>query len=111
MNKQETIYLASVRLTRILFYKACADLGYETSSPFNIRRIHDCTPEMRDKAGALYLKYILMCSNKTLKTIIDAHEEGICRRAENTLESIKGELLERVLYEENISDNKKIDLC
>ncbi|CAB4125526.1 hypothetical protein UFOVP53_160 [uncultured Caudovirales phage] len=109
MNKQETTYIASVRLTRILFYKACTDLKYETSSPFSIRRIHDCTPEMRDKAGALYLKYILMCSNRTLKTILDAHEEGICRRAENTLESIRGELLERVLYEEDISDNKAID--
>lgn len=105
MNK----YLASVRLTRILFYKACTDLGYETYNLFSIRRIHNCTPEMKNQAGVLYLKYILMCSNKTLKTIIDAHEEGFCRRAENTLESIKGELLERVLYEKDISDNKAIN--
>ena len=109
MNKQETTYLASVRLTRILFYKACTDLGYYTSCPLSVRRIHDCTPEMKDKAGALYIKYILMCSNRTLKTIIDTHEEGFCRRAENTLERIRNELLERVLYEEDISKDKTID--
>jgi len=109
VNKQETTYLASVRLTRILFYRACTDLGYETYHLYGVRRMHDCTPEMREEAGALYIKYILMCSNRTLKTIIDSHEEGICRRAENTLERIRNELLERVLYEEDISKDKTIN--
>jgi hypothetical protein len=103
---------ASFKLTQYLFSKACKDLGFTSyRSPYNgASIIVDTTPEKQAAVSELYLKYILQCSDDTLKTILDASDAYLVRRTQKTLEAIKNELLERVIYEEDSSKNKKVDI-
>ena len=109
---------ASFRITNALYYKAIIDCGYkaEKSNYSRVYRVQlndeeDNSDRVKKEIGERYLQYVIGCSSNTLQAILDSHEEGICIRASKTLEAIKNELLERVLYEKDISKDKKIDLC
>ena len=110
---------ASFRITNALYKKAIIDAGYEfRRAMFNIgwvisNILQEDTEAEKARAivSELYLSYVLKCSSSTLQAILDAAEAKICRRAEKTLEAIKNELLERVIYEEDLSKNKTIDIC
>lgn len=103
---------ASFRLTKYLYYRAIIDCGYDFNyiNGFVSRIVlADSNDEKKEKVSDRYLQLVLSCSNKTLKAILDANEEGICRRAGKTLDLIKIELFERVMNEEDSSKTKKIN--
>lgn len=109
---------ASFRLTNMLYRRAAIDSGYKVRKAFLGRGwiVEDLdllgfedVERIRGQVSDLYLKYILTCSNKTLKAILDAAEANICRRAGKTLEAIKTELFERVMNEEDSSKTKTIN--
>lgn len=109
---------ASIRLTRYLYYKAIIDCGYEArfNALFSNRISIANSDEVKsEKVSNRYLQLILTCSDKTLKVILDADEAGICRRAGKTLEAIKIELFERVMFERAMNEedsckDKTIDI-
>lgn len=109
---------ASFRLTHMLYRRAAIDCGHEVRrSIIGIGWVIEDLDELdfedveriRGQVSDLYLKYILTCSDKTLKAILDAAEANICRRAGKTLEAIKTELFERVMNEEDSSKTKTIN--
>jgi hypothetical protein len=115
----ESQMIASFRLTNALFRKAVINSGYKARKAIMGRGwiIEDLVDKefeeadiIRTQVSDLYLKYILTCSNKTLKAILDAAEANICRRAGKTLEAIKTELFERVMNEEDSSKDKAINV-
>jgi hypothetical protein len=114
----ESQMIASFRLTNMLYRKAAIDSGYEVrraimSRGWVIKNLEDLTfdevEKIKGQVSDLYLKYMLTCSDKTLKAILDAAEANICRRAGKTLEAIKTELFERVMNEEDSSKTKTIN--
>lgn len=83
--------------------RACYQIGYSNWDIKEDLFSSFITPkeaeDLQFKLGDLYVNIILNGSDRTLKAILDANDVGICRRTEFTLNAIKTELLERVLYE------------
>ena len=109
---------ASFRLTNMLYRRAAIDSGYRVRKAFLgrgwvVEDLDDLEFEevekIRGQVSDLYLKYMLTCSDKTLRAILDAAEANICRRAGKTLEAIKTELFERVMNEEDASKDKAVN--
>ena len=117
MSSKSQMY-ASFRLTHMLYRRAAIDCGHEVRRSIigkgwvikNLEYLEfEEMEQIREQVSDLYLKYILTCSDKTLKAILDAAEANICRRAGKTLEAIKTELFERVMNEEDSSKTKAIN--
>ena len=107
LSKKRTTHL--IDITSNVYSKVCKEL--DTSVEKLRQQVWDDIIttdqwlERKEEIDTLYCKYVCELETKLLEDFLEAHVSGQIRRAQRTLDLVQKELLERVLNEDNKSND------